>query len=392
MHTGTTSKKLDGAIACSQFLAEVLGKVPVLSELPIKRHIPNKAQRTKSPYIMLVGFGLILTDAHHPSVVLSTILRRADIPSHKLQPFMSLSCFEPNPLPASLFSLSSSIGNPRLGDPCYFNDEHGPVRPMETLSSLARASPTTSSSTPPQLLASRNYYDHAESSSDDDVCWTAGAQFQHIDLDLNRIKIEPLRSFRTASPCLSSPPRKNEESAKQEDCIMMNKHSKIKQQEEEKNNSCESPAASGRRWTDRYDELVTYKRRFGTCCVPSQWVENPPLAQWVKRQRYQLRLRNEGERSTMSSEREELLNQLDFTWDPHSAFWEERLIVLEKFLETHGHANVPTKYPENPQLAIWAKVSHREETSQLFKQETDFSCSHHPDPFCYSYYSANVDK
>lgn len=120
---------------------------------------------------------------------------------------------------------------------------------------------------------------------------------------------------------------------------------------------------SSKRWKERYCDLVQYQNRFGHCCVPSQWQQNPPLAQWVKRQRYQLKLRKEGQHSTMSKERESALNKLGFVWDPHTAFWEERLRELEQFRQENGHANVPTKYPQNPQLAIWAKVSRKGEIS-----------------------------
>ena len=49
-----------------------------------------------------------------------------------------------------------------------------------------------------------------------------------------------------------------------------------------------STVSSSKRWKERYNDLVEYKRRFGDCCVPPQWIENGPLAQWVKRQRYQV--------------------------------------------------------------------------------------------------------
>lgn len=114
--------------------------------------------------------------------------------------------------------------------------------------------------------------------------------------------------------------------------------------------------SNDKRWQKRYADLLRFKQRFGHCHVPSQWNEDASLAQWVKRQRYQLRLREEGRHSTMSRERERLLNAIDFSWDPHTSFWEDRLRELALFKEEHGHGCVPTKYPENPQLAIWAKV------------------------------------
>jgi hypothetical protein len=62
----------------------------------------------------------------------------------------------------------------------------------------------------------------------------------------------------------------------------------------------------------------------------------------------------------MTAARQKFLEELGFVWDSHSAFWEERLNELHTFREKHGHCNVLTKYPENPQLAIWAKCQRRQ--------------------------------
>jgi hypothetical protein len=121
-----------------------------------------------------------------------------------------------------------------------------------------------------------------------------------------------------------------------------------------------SANAQSGRWYERYQDLVKFKAEFGHCCVPSHWPRNPPLAQWVKRQRHQYKRSKEGVHSTITPARVEALNKMSFVWDPHSAFWEERLNELYAFRETHGHCNVPTKFPENPQLAIWAKCQRRQ--------------------------------
>ena len=114
------------------------------------------------------------------------------------------------------------------------------------------------------------------------------------------------------------------------------------------------------KWYERYRELVQFQSEQGHCRVPSHFPSNPPLAQWVKRQRYQYKMQKEGQHSTMTAERQLLLEDLAFVWDSHSSFWEDRLGELATFRERHGHANVPTKYPENPQLAIWAKCQRRQ--------------------------------
>lgn len=79
-------------------------------------------------------------------------------------------------------------------------------------------------------------------------------------------------------------------------------------------------------------------------------------AQWVKRQRYQYKLKLEGKRSTLSDERVKLLNQIGFIWNSHDVVWEERWHELIAFKNAHGNCIVPSNYDKNPQLAVWVKV------------------------------------
>jgi hypothetical protein len=108
------------------------------------------------------------------------------------------------------------------------------------------------------------------------------------------------------------------------------------------------------RWNERFQELRPFKQEYGNCCVPSHWPKNEHLAKWVKHQRYPYKLKNEGQYSTMTEEREKLLKWLDFVWGSHSVLSEEHLHELYAF------HNIPTAYPENPQLAIWVKVQRRQ--------------------------------
>ena len=82
----------------------------------------------------------------------------------------------------------------------------------------------------------------------------------------------------------------------------------------------------------------------------------------VKRQRYQHRAKQENRHSTLTAERQEMLEQLGFVWDSHALGWEERWQELREFKEKYGHCRVPKTYAANPQLAIWVKVSasHRD--------------------------------
>ena len=109
-------------------------------------------------------------------------------------------------------------------------------------------------------------------------------------------------------------------------------------------------------WSEKFEDLCEFRRQYGHCHVSHTFTDNAPLAQWVKRQRYQFKLKLEGKRSTLSDERVRLLNQIGFIWNSHDVVWEERWYELLAFKQMHGHCIVPSNYDKNPQLAIWVKV------------------------------------
>jgi hypothetical protein len=113
-------------------------------------------------------------------------------------------------------------------------------------------------------------------------------------------------------------------------------------------------------WTEKFEDLIEFRNQYGHCLVPNAFPHNPALAQWVKRQRYQFKLKNEGKRSTMSDERIRALDEVGFVWDSHSAVWEERLNELLEYKRANGHCNVPSRYAENRQLAVWVKRQRRQ--------------------------------
>lgn len=113
-------------------------------------------------------------------------------------------------------------------------------------------------------------------------------------------------------------------------------------------------------WNQRFHELIQFRKDFNHCNVPLNWPRNPSLSHWVKRQRFQYRIKAEGKHSTLTDERQVLLEGLHFVWDSHAAGWEERLNELREFHKANGHCNVPKKYPANPSLAIWVKCQRRQ--------------------------------
>lgn len=104
-------------------------------------------------------------------------------------------------------------------------------------------------------------------------------------------------------------------------------------------------------WKTRFQQLVEFHKQFHHCCVPLNYPKNPSLAHWVKRQRYQYRIKmKEGKPLTLTDERQEALKKLGFVWDSHAAAWEERWNQLNDFRQLYGHSRVPKNYPPNPPL------------------------------------------
>ncbi len=61
-------------------------------------------------------------------------------------------------------------------------------------------------------------------------------------------------------------------------------------------------------WTERYEELLNYKEKYGDCKVPVKFEENQQLATWVRTQR-----RNFKEK-TINIEEKDKLDKISFTW------------------------------------------------------------------------------
>lgn len=113
-------------------------------------------------------------------------------------------------------------------------------------------------------------------------------------------------------------------------------------------------------WTEKFEELLHFRELYGHCLVPNCHPNNPALAQWTKRQRYQYKLKVDGKRSTITDERVRALDEVGFVWDSHKAVWAERLEELKDFKKQFGHCNVPSRYQDNHQLAIWVKRQRRQ--------------------------------
>ena len=108
-------------------------------------------------------------------------------------------------------------------------------------------------------------------------------------------------------------------------------------------------------WDNWIKELKVYKSQHGDVDVPLKYKHNPALGAFVNRQRTEYRKLQQGIQSSLTQDRINSLNELDFKWTMRVSRtpWETRLEELIKFKEQHGHCNVPSTYPTNQPLAYW---------------------------------------
>ena len=101
-------------------------------------------------------------------------------------------------------------------------------------------------------------------------------------------------------------------------------------------------------WRECYQELKKHKVKEGHCNVPFNCPENKQLGIWVMNQRTQNRLLQEGNKSTMTGDRNSLLESIGFVWEiGNKETWMQHFRELKKYATKEGHCNVPYKYPEN---------------------------------------------
>jgi hypothetical protein len=113
------------------------------------------------------------------------------------------------------------------------------------------------------------------------------------------------------------------------------------------------------KWMDHWKMLKEYRDKHGHVQVPTHYADNPKLGRWVHTQRHQRRLHQKFKKSCMTTERVELLDQLQFSWEVRPslerprATWQQRLDELKDFFATHLHFRVPPG--SHPQLHSWCQ-------------------------------------
>ena len=63
--------------------------------------------------------------------------------------------------------------------------------------------------------------------------------------------------------------------------------------------------------------------------------------------------------STITDEKIERLDSIDFVWSVYEHTWNARYEELKAYVNENGNALVPWKYPQNEQLALWVMTQRR---------------------------------
>ena len=121
-------------------------------------------------------------------------------------------------------------------------------------------------------------------------------------------------------------------------------------------------------WETRYDELIEFKRLKGNCLVPMRYADNPQLGRWVEVQRKEYKKWQKNERSGLTAEHIQKLEEIGFVWSV-TCEWDVRFKELTEYQQATGNCMVPRNYPQNQPLAYW--VGHqRKEMSNIRQNKT----------------------
>lgn len=103
------------------------------------------------------------------------------------------------------------------------------------------------------------------------------------------------------------------------------------------------------KWNFGYERLKEFFASKNTSVVPQDYScdDGYELGVWVSKQRLS--------RQTLSAAQLTSLEELNFVWNVTEANWEQAFLRLEKFVLSHGHANVPFEWssPDGFRLGRW---------------------------------------
>lgn len=117
------------------------------------------------------------------------------------------------------------------------------------------------------------------------------------------------------------------------------------------------------KWNAGYEALQVYKASFGNCLVPISFIDADglPLGSWVHTQRVQ--------RADLSKERTELLNSMEFVWEPFSTKWDEGYEALKSYKKEFGDCLVRKDYSNSDGFALGRWVNFQRSHANILSHD-----------------------
>eukprot|EP00984_Skeletonema_dohrnii_P010540 scaffold4110_cov77-Skeletonema_dohrnii-CCMP3373.AAC.5 len=102
-------------------------------------------------------------------------------------------------------------------------------------------------------------------------------------------------------------------------------------------------------WGETFQQLMEYKDEHGDTLVPYKYKDNPQLGVWVSNQR------SNGKNNSLTQERIDKLNEIDFVWDAIEAAWQTKYKKLNTFYKRYGHTRIHFAYEkqDHNELYYW---------------------------------------
>lgn len=111
-------------------------------------------------------------------------------------------------------------------------------------------------------------------------------------------------------------------------------------------------------WHLQYEKLVDFKRKNNHCMVPTRYMQDKSLGQWVAKQR------NLSTKDAMPQDRKDLLDELRFVWkvekaDDWGSKWNKQYERLVDFKQKNGNCLVPFMYKHDVPLSTWVSTQRQ---------------------------------
>jgi uncharacterized protein YbgA (DUF1722 family) len=120
-----------------------------------------------------------------------------------------------------------------------------------------------------------------------------------------------------------------------------------------------------KRWKQKYEELVEFKRKNGHCLVQGRYEQDKPLGTWVCTQRVG--------RNKIRQDRKELLDELGFVWEFGRAHndknWNQQYEKLVEFKRKNGHCILPRMYEQDKSLGSWVSTQRKLQKKNAMRQD-----------------------